>query len=212
MSTSAPAPVPAPLPAPPHLPQKPVTLHSKPPVPIQQSGQSPRRYSTQRSRSRSRSPSPHRGSPSPRMPLRASWSPDTARGRYKSPPTSRQMVDHYSPPHPSYRGGGSRYERDSRSDLPPPPPPPNSRKRALQVSEDSWAKASTPSESPDPFGSLRRREAEVCVHTFSALPERCPESNGPGWQCNHRSVLTTTYTFLVVTLLDSRITTLLSLL
>jgi len=171
MSTSAPAPVPALLPTPPHLPQKPVTLHSKPPVPIQQSGQSPRRCSTQRSRSRSRSSSPHHGSPSPRMPSRASRSSDAARGCYKSPPTSRRMVNYYSPPCPSYCSGGSRYEHDSRSNSPPPPPPPNSRKRALQVSEDSRAKASTPSKSPDPFGSLRRREAEVCVHTFSALPE-----------------------------------------
>ena len=145
MSTSAPAPVPAPLPTPPHLPPKPVTMHSKPPVPTQQSGRSPRRYSTQQSRSRSRSPSPRRGSPSPRMPSRTSRSPDAARGRYKSPPASRRKVDHYSPPRPSYRGGGSRYERDSRSDSPPPPPPQNSRKRTLQVSEDSWAKASTPS-------------------------------------------------------------------
>ena len=98
MSTSAPAPVPAPLPAPPHLPQKPVTLRSKPPVPIQQSGRSPRRYSTQRSRSRSRSSSQRRGSPSPRMPLWASRSPDAAQGHYKS----RRQANGWSTiiPHP----------------------------------------------------------------------------------------------------------------
>lgn len=184
MSTSAPAPVPAPLPAPPHLPQKPVTLHSKPPVPIQQSGRSPRRYSTQRSRSRSRSSSPRRGSPSPRMPLRASRSPDAARGRYKSPP-SRRKVDHYSPPRPSYRGGGSRYERDSRSDSPPPPPPPNSRKRALQVSEDSWAKASTPSKLDYSHPSKRRAVSPLRSRTPPSPPpivpsRRLPRSGGRG--------------------------------
>ena len=98
MSTSAPAPVPALLPAPPHLPQKPVTLHSKPPVPIQQSGRSPHRYSTQRSCSRSRSSSPRRGSLSPQMPSRASQSPDAAQGRYNPP----QQADRWSTviPHP----------------------------------------------------------------------------------------------------------------
>ena len=184
MSTSAPTPLPAQLPAPPHLPPKPVAMHSKPPVPLQQSGRS-RRYSTQRSRSRS--PSPRRGSPSPRIPSRVSRSPDAARGRYKSPPAGRWKADHYSPPHPPYRGGGSRYERDSRSDSPPPPPPPpqNSRKRALQVSEDSWAKASTPSKLDYSHPQKRRAVSPFRSRSPPSPPpvvpsRRLPRSGGRG--------------------------------
>ena len=163
MSTSAPAP------APPYLPAKPVTIYSQPPVPLQQSGS--RRYPPRRSHSRSRSPSrsPRRGSPSSRIPPRTSRSPDTARGRYQPPQIVRRN-DHYSPPHSSYRGGGSRYDRDSRSDSPPPPPP-NSRKRALQVPEDSWAKASTPSKLDYSHPAKRR--------AVSPLRSRSPPSPPP---------------------------------
>jgi len=128
MSTSAPASAPTPLPAPSHLPAKPVTIYSRPPVPLQQRGRSPHRYLSRPSRSGSRSSS--------RSP-RTSRSPDTARGRYPSP----RRGDHYSPPRQSYRDGGSRYDHDSRSHSPPPPP--NPRKRTLH--EDPWQSASTPS-------------------------------------------------------------------
>ena len=169
MSTSAPAPTPAPLSAPPYLPAKPATIHSQPPVPLQQSGRSPRRYHRRRSPSRSRSPSPRRESPSSRIPSRTSQSPDTARGRYRSPPAGRRS-DHYSPPRSSYRDGGLRYDRDSRSDSPPPPPM-NSRKRALQATEDSWAKASTPSKLDYSHPAKRR--------AVSPLRSRSPPSPPP---------------------------------
>ena len=144
-STSTPAPAPAPALVPPsHLPAKPV--YSQPPVPTtlqQQRGRTPpRRPPPRQSRSRSRSPprSPRRGSPISRIPSRSSRSPDPGRGRYRSPP-AMQRADHYSPPHQPYRDGGSRYDRDSRSDSPPPHPP-ISRKRPLQ---DYWVNASTSS-------------------------------------------------------------------
>jgi hypothetical protein len=170
ISTSAPSPASAPLPAPPHLPAKPVTVCPQPHVPLQQSGRSPRRYPPRRSRSRSRSlsHSPRRGSSSPRIPSRSSRSPDTTRGRYRSPPERR--MDHYSPPRQSYRGGGSRYDRDSRSDSPPPPPP-NSRKRVLQVPEDSWTRASTPSKLDYSHPAKRR--------AVSPLRSRSPPSPPP---------------------------------
>jgi len=145
MSTSVPIPAPVLPPPTSNLPAKPVAIHSKPPVPLQQGGRSPRRYPPRRSRSRSQSPS--RSPPSSRIPPRTSRSPDTARSRYQPAQTGRRM-DHYSPPHSpprsSYRGGGSRYDRNSCSDSPPPPPS-NPRKRSLQLPEDSWARASTPS-------------------------------------------------------------------
>jgi len=141
-ATSAPAPTAAPVP-PSHLPAKPV--YSKPPVPttLQQRARTPpRRPLFRQSRSRSRSPSrsPRRGSPISRIPSRDSRSPDAGRGRYRSPP-AMQRNDHYSPPHHPYRDGGSRYDRDSRSNSPPPLPP-ISRKRPLQ---DHWVSASASS-------------------------------------------------------------------
>lgn len=132
-SSTATAPTPATLPVPPHLPPKPVTIYSQPPIPLQQRGRSPRRRPPQQSRSRSRS-----SSRSQRRGSRTSRSPESARGRYRSPSPGRGG-DHYSPPR--YRDGGSRYNRDSRSGSPLPPP--NPRKRALQT--DSWASADTPS-------------------------------------------------------------------
>ena len=133
-STSTPTLAPPLLPAPSHLPAKPVTIYSQPPVPLQKNGRDPRHHHP---RSRSRSPPPRRPSPSPWIPPRTSRSPDTTRGKHQSPPGRRS--DHYSPPRVPYREGGSRY-RDSRDS--PPPPPPNPLKRTLQ---DSWVSASTPS-------------------------------------------------------------------
>jgi hypothetical protein len=134
-STSTSAPAPPFLSAPSHLPAKPVTIYSQPPVPVQKNGRSPLHRPP---RSRSRSPPPRRPSPSSRMPPRTSRSPDTARGRHQSPPARRN--DHYSPPRVPYREGGSRY-RDSRSNSPPLFSP-NPLKRPFQ---DSWVSASTPS-------------------------------------------------------------------
>ena len=138
---SRPTLAPVPLLAPSHLPARPVKIYHRQPVPTssQQRGRSPsRRYPSRRSRSRSRSStrSPRRGSPISRIPSRTSRSPDSARGRYQSPPAARRG-DHYAPPRPPYRGGGSRHDRGD-----PQLPPLNPRKRTL---DDSWVSADTPS-------------------------------------------------------------------
>ncbi|KAF9644784.1 hypothetical protein BDM02DRAFT_843423 [Thelephora ganbajun] len=164
-STSTATLAPAPLPPPPHLPAKPVTIYSQPPVPLslQQRGRSPRRYPPRRSHSRSRSSSrSRRGSPTLRVPSRTSRSPESVRGRYQSPPGRRS--DHYSPPRQPYRDGGSRYDRDSRSDSPPP----NPRKRTLQ---DTWVSANAPSKL-DYLHPAKRRAA-------SPLRSRSPPSPQP---------------------------------
>ena len=147
-STSAHAPTPVSSSAPPHLPARPVKTYPQPPVSTssQQRGRSPRHHPPRRSRSRSRSSprSSRRGSPMSRIASRNSRSPDSARDRHYSPPAARSS--NHPLPRPPHRGGGTRYNRDSRSHSPPPPPPPppplpNSRKR---VAPDSWVSADTP--------------------------------------------------------------------
>lgn len=160
MSTTIPVPAPATLPAPPHLPARPAT-HSRPPVPRGPHHHPPRRS---RSRSRSSSRSPRRGSPIPRPPARASRSPGPSRSRYP-PLTGRN--DHYSPPHDTYRDGGSKYGRDSRSGSPPPHLP-NPLKRTHQ---STWDKADTPSKL-DYSHPAKRRVA-------SPLRSRSPPSPRP---------------------------------
>jgi len=179
LSTSVPAPAPTPLPAPSHLPARPVTTYSKPPVAIKRGRTPPRRYpprqSRSTSRSRSRSP-PRRGSPISRIPSRNSQSPDPVRGRYQSPP---RRGDHYSPPHSPYRGGGSRYDRDSRSDSPPSLSLPlNPRKRPLQ--DNSWARADTPSKLDYSHPQKRRAGSPARLRSPSprpAAPARQPIIN-----------------------------------
>ena len=176
-STFAPAPPPVSLPAPPHLPAKPVTTHSQPPAPasLQQRGRTPpRRYPPRRSPSGSQSPSrsPRRGSPISRIPSRTSRSPESARGRYQSPPAARRN-DHYSPPRQLYRDGGSRYDRDSRSDSPPPPQ--NSRKR---TSSGAWGTASTPSKL-DYSHPAKRRAASPLRSRSPPSPRSRPLTHPP---------------------------------
>ncbi|KAF9784316.1 hypothetical protein BJ322DRAFT_1109039 [Thelephora terrestris] len=123
MSTGAPAPAPATLVAPSHLPARPPTIYSHPPV--------PRESHYYRSRSRSSPRSPRHGSPISRLPSRTSLSPEPVRGR----------VDHYSPPpdRDYYRNGSSRRDRDTPSASPPPRQ--HVRKRQFQ---DLWERADTP--------------------------------------------------------------------
>lgn len=172
-STSTSAPAPPLLSAPSHLPAKPVTIYSQPPVPLQKNGRSPL-HRPPRSRSRS-PPPPRRPSPSLRIPPRTSRSPDTTRGRRQSPPGRRS--DHYSPPRVSYREGGSRY-RDSLSDSPPPPPP-NPLKRTFQ---DSWVGASSPSKLD--YSHPAKRRAVTPPRSPSPPPitssRRPPQSNRRG--------------------------------
>ena len=176
MANPAPVPAPAPLHAPSHLPARPGPKYSRPPVPTssQQRGRSPHRYPPRRSRSRSRSPSrsPRRGSSTSRIPSRTSRSPDSVRGRHPSPFTGRR-VDHYSPPHSPYRDGGSRYDRDRRSDSPPPPPL-NPRKRPVQ---DSWASANTPSKLD--YSHPAKRRASPLRSTSPPSPRPRPLSRPP---------------------------------
>jgi hypothetical protein len=148
MSTTALAPSPTGLPAPPHLPAKPVTVYSQPPVLPYQRGRSPHRYPPPRrsgSRSPSSSRSPRRGSS--RL---SSRSPEPFRGRRQSP-SAGPRGDHYSPPRQHYRDGGSRYGHESRSDSPPSLP--NPRKRPLQ---DPWSRVDTPGKLDYSHPSKRR--------------------------------------------------------
>jgi len=167
ISNFAPAPAPASLPAPPHLPAKPVAIHSQPPAStsLQQRGRTPPRRHL-RSRSRSSSRSPRRGSPISRIPSRTSRSPESARGRYGSPPAARRG-DHYSPPRQFYRDGGSRYDRDSRSDSPPPPQ--NPRKRTLP---GAWGTASTPSKLDYSHPAKRRAASPLRSRSPPSPPSR----------------------------------------
>ena len=172
-------------PAPAHLPPRPVFFPSSAPAPSQSRARTPPRYPPRRSRSRSRSPprSPRRGSPIPRIPSRASRSPDPVRGRYRSPPAP-QRNDHYSPPHTSYRDGGSRYERGSRS--PSPLPHVNPRKRPLR---DHWSSASTSSKLDYAHPAKRRAASPLrsrsppsprskpLTHPPPVLPTRRPPQN-----------------------------------
>lgn len=176
-SASTPAPAPAPVPVPPsHLPAKPI--YSQPPVPttLQQRARTPPRHTLPRqSRSRSRSPprSPRRVSPITRIPSRTSRSPDAGRGRHWSPPPA-QRIDHYSPPHQPYRDGGSRYDRDSRSESPPPLPP-VSRKRPFQ---DHWVNAST-SNKLDYSHPPKRRAASPLRPRSPPSPRSRPPAHPP---------------------------------
>lgn len=176
-STSTPAPAPAPTSVPPsHLPAKPVYSHPPVPTTLQQRARTPpRRLPPRQSRSGSRSPprSPRRGSPISRIPSRASRSPDPSRGRYRSPP-AMQRNDHYSPPHQPYRDGGSRYDRDSRSDSPPLLPP-ISRKRPLQ---DHWVSASTSSKL-DYSHPQKRRAGSPLRPRSPPSPRSRPSGNPP---------------------------------